>query len=650
MVKHEELAFPSMIVFSRGTEMPVLHRVPLPTRKWSNARPIIGRQQELALIHAHYEQAKEGRTNVVLLAGEPGIGKTRLLEEVGASVAHDGAVVLRGGASEAEGMPPYLPFLEALGHYIQHTSPELLREQVTHVSHILASIFPELALRLGDVTLPQPLSAEQARLQLYEAIGTFSAAIGAQNTLVLLLDDLHWADSASLDLLCHIIRRQSNAHLLIVGAYRSSESEQNAALARTIYELSRQRVLTTITAPPLTESQVADFVRCYLTYPVSPTLTSLLYAQSEGNPFFIEELLYGWLETGVLAKEHEQWSVVALLEHTLPPNIIGALRRRFAHVAPAIIDHLRIAAIIGRTFDVALLATVEEKDIECVEEHLLEAVRLHLVCIDQSGDFTFSHDKIRECLYTEVSNSRRRRLHGAIGDVLEKRYAGEMKERELTTHHLAELAFHFVRSGDQVRGVEYSQQAALLALRAFAFEEAIGYYHAALELLKPDDARREQLSLALGEVMLQAGKEAEAKACGQGILSEAAHRQLIQAEQELAQGSHAHVLHAQQLLTDALTQFKQLSITVSWSIALGQLHRLAPQRETTEYIQLPADLTKREIIVLRLIACGKSNRQIAHELGLSEKTVANHITHIFNKVTCDNRAAAAAFAIRHGLA
>ncbi|GAC1614663.1 MAG: hypothetical protein NVS4B11_00360 [Ktedonobacteraceae bacterium] len=612
--------------------------------------PIIGRQQELALLHTQYKEAREGRANVVLITGEPGIGKTRLLKEFGVFAALDGVVVLRGGASEAEGMPPYLPFLEALGHYIQCAPPELLRDQVTNAPHILASILPELALCLGDTALPQPSPAEQARLRLYEAVGTFLAAIGSQNTLVLLLDDLHWADSASLDLLCHVMRRQSNAHLLIVGAYRSSESEQNAALARTIHELSRQRILTTITASPLTESQVEILARSYLNYAVSPTLTSLLYTQSEGNPFFVEELLHGWLETGVLAKEQDQWTAVALLERTLPPSIISALRQRFGRVAPEIIDHLRIAAIIGRTFDVTLLATIEGKDIELVEEHLLEAVRAHLVRIDPTGDFTFSHDKIRECLYTEVSNSRRRRLHGVIGSVLERRYVNEMKEREMTMHRLAELAFHFTQSGDQVRGVEYSQRAAMLALRAFAFEEAIAHYRTALELLKPDDARSEELLLALSEAMLQAGKEAEAKASGQGILSESAHWQLIQAEQELAQGSQAHILHAQQLLTDVLTQFKQLSITVSHSTVQEPSHAPVPQREPAAHTPLPADLTKREIIVLRFIACGWSNRQIAHELGLSEKTVANHITHIFNKVTCENRAAATAFAVRHGLA
>lgn len=626
------------------------HSVPLTiNRELSNAKPIIGRQHELALIHTQYEEARVGKAKVVLIAGEPGIGKTRLLEEIGAFAARDEVVVLRGGASEAEGMPPYLPFLEALGHYIQDTSPEILREQVTNTSYILVSIFPELAQLLGEVTFPQPVSAEQARLRLYEAVGAFLAAIGTQNALVLLLDDLHWADSASLDLLYHIMHRQANARLLVVGTYRSSESENNAALARTIHRLSRQRILTTITVRPLTEREVEDFIRSYLTYGVSPVLTSLLYTQSEGNPFFIEELLYSWLETGVLANEPEQCDVAALLEHTLPPNIIGALRQRFTRVAPEIIDHLRIAAIIGRTFDVALLATVEEKDIELVEEHLLGAAQVHLVHIDPSGDFTFSHDKIRECLHAEVSNSRRRRLHGAIGAVLEKQYVGEMGERELTMQHLAELAFHFVRSGDQMRGVEYSQRAALLAVHTFAFEEAIDHYRTALELLKPDDARREQLLHALGEAMLQAGKEAVAKSCGQGMRSESVRRRLIQAEQELAQRSQTHVLHAQQLLADVLSQFKQVGSAVSRGITQGQLHKFVRQREPATDEPLPTGLTKREVIVLRLIACGRSNRQIAQELGLSEKTVANHITHIFNKVTCENRAAATAYAIRHGL-
>ncbi len=148
----------------------------------------------------------------------------------------------------------------------------------------------------------------------------------------------------------------------------------------------------------------------------------------------------------VLVHQRGQWLATTPLDQVLPPTIVGALRQRFARLSPTSIDHLRIAAIVGRTFDLELLAAIEAKEIEVVEEELREAVHAHLVLDTQQGTMTFSHDKTRECLYAEVSTSRRRRLHGSIGQLLEERYAGA---KMLSVQQLAELAFHFARSPDR---------------------------------------------------------------------------------------------------------------------------------------------------------------------------------------------------------
>src|SRR5439155_12660524 len=225
-------------------------------------------------------------------------------------------------------------------------------------------------------------------------------------------------------------------------------------------------------------------------------------------PFFAEELLESWIESGALIQEYQQWVAVAPLELGLPPSIVGALHQRFMRLAPAVIDHLRVAAIIGRSFELALLAQVEGQEIEAVEECLLEAARARLVRAEQAGRFLFSHDKIRECLYAEVSTSRGRRLHGIIGQLLE---ASDGQEQTLSASQLADLAFHFARSGDQERGVHYTLRAAAQALQATALEEAMVQYRAALVLLGPEDRRRGDVLLDLGEVALLAGKEQEAE-------------------------------------------------------------------------------------------------------------------------------------------
>src|SRR5204863_236891 len=166
------------------------------------------------------------------------------------------------------------------------------------------------------------------------------------------------------------------------------------------------------------------------------------------------ELIRNWTEVGALVQENNYWVAVAPLDHVLPPSIVGALRHRFARLSSDIIDLLRVASIIGRVFDVSLLAEVEGQEIEAAEERLLVAARAGLLSADQKGVFTFSHDKIRETLYAEVSTSRRQRLHGAIGRALEAR------DNAKSSYRLAELAFHFARSNDRERGATYSLRAA----------------------------------------------------------------------------------------------------------------------------------------------------------------------------------------------
>jgi predicted ATPase len=290
----------------------------------------VGRQRELNLIWEQYEAAKTGRGRVTLLTGELGIGKTRILDEFTRRATEDGAIVLRGEAFEAEAMPPYLPFLGALGKYIRMTSSGLLREQIAHAPHTLSSILPELAVHIGNTPAPYSLPPEQARLRLFEAIGIFLENISTNQVLVLTLDDLQWADSASLDLLCYIAKYHTKAKLLILGAYRENEIDRKPALDRTLVELTHQRILTTVAIDPLSSEEITDLAVNYFGGPISANIPALLYTQSEGNPFFAEELIRAWIGTNAFIQEHEQWVAVVPLEHTLPLSIVSVLRQHFA--------------------------------------------------------------------------------------------------------------------------------------------------------------------------------------------------------------------------------------------------------------------------------------------------------------------------------
>jgi DNA-binding NarL/FixJ family response regulator len=470
-----------------------------------------GRQREFAALWRAYETAAAGHASVVLVVGEPGIGKTRLLEALAAQVTSAGATVLRGGSSEAAGMPPYLPFLEALGQHIRATPSDTLRAQTSALAPILATILPDLASRLGELPPGYPLPPEQARLRLYEAVGALLAAITAVRPLVLILDDLHWADPASLDLLCHIARHQTDARLLIAGAYREGDAEENPAFGRAVAELTRLRVLNTVAVGPLPAAALADLAAVYLGAPLDPAAGMLLSKRSEGNPFFAEELLRGWLESGFLhltddPPTQRAYALTDSVATVLPPGVMGAVRQRLARLSPATVEALRAAAIIGRRFDLGLLAAVVGQEPELVEEWLSEAIRARLIHLDADECFVFNHDVIRECLYAEVTIVRRRRIHGYVGRALEAR-----PERD-DARLLAELAFHYAHSGDRARGATYATRAAEQALAAYAPAEALVNYRQALDLTDAAAPQRGTLLVGLGEAAVLANAEDEAVA------------------------------------------------------------------------------------------------------------------------------------------
>ncbi len=785
---------------------------------WSTSQ-FIGRQRELNFLYGQYREAEAKRSSVALLIGEPGIGKTRLLDEFAHRATQKGSIVLRGSAFEAEGMPPYLPFLEALGRYIRITPWDRLQEQIAHAPSTLLSIFPELAVHLDNAPLSSQLPPEQTRLRLYEAIGLFLESISRIQTLVLILDDLHWVDSASLDLLCYITRHHSHTNMLILGAYRAGEVSRDQALDRALAELVRQRMLATLPVEPLSSVEIEALAVSTLGASIRSDVSLLLSTQSDGNPFFAEELVRSWMETKVLVQDENGWYAPELLACTLPSSITGALRRRFILLELETVSTLRVAAIIGRIFDLTLLAAIENKEIELIEERLVEAAQAQLVHSEQEDTYTFHHDAVRASLYAEVNPSRRRRLHEAIGRILEERYS---KNGAKSAYELAAIALHFTLSGNAAHAVAYKQQATEQALQILAAEEtnqcriefikrgeqqnaypwlalllslqgswreaeqatlrahpisspeslsflwhirgflafqqqdytaAEHHFRAAwvnrqnepldsllstgllaitlvagerhqeastllnelegrlhelassslpLALITicsaltavavGDQQRRERfytellpfqgqhhlflVDRVLGEICAARGEckramehlnEAEAMAKRRGLRPELARILLSKAKCEVAQATSESRAQAVSALLSALSIYDELHMVEAAGRVLTWLNTLAPDthsrlyvsptnrpythRTHTPHVQAsPANLTRSETRVVQLVAGGKSNRQIAQELGISEKTVANHLSHIFSKTTSENRAAAAAFAIRHGFA
>ncbi len=473
------------------------------------ATRLIGRDAEYASLWREFELAAGGQTRVAFVSGEPGIGKTHLLDTVAAGAERRGARALRGGASEAEGMPPYLPFLESLGHHIRRAEVRELQAQTGALAAILTTLFPELALKLGNLQSSYPLPPDQARLRLYEAVGAFVAGIASDRPLLLILDDLQWADAATLDLLCAIARYQPAIRLLMLGAIRSGEIYENQPLSRTVRELNRQRVLRSIELRSITLEETASLAADSLGAPLDEAGSVLLFRQSEGNPFFIEELLRGWIDSHALTLVETrdnggQFRVDPATAAIMPAGILGAVRERLDRLSQPVVETLRTAAIIGREFDAELLTTVAGEAHDVLEDRLQTAMRANVIQTLADQGYRFTHDKIRECLYQDVGPYRRQRLHGLIGHAL------EAQATQMDARLLADLAYHYSRSGDRTKGSGYAERAARQAMEAYAAVDATAHYQTALRLMSTQDAHWAAVLIGLGEAASLAGDERQA--------------------------------------------------------------------------------------------------------------------------------------------
>jgi predicted ATPase len=255
--------------------------------------PFVGREAELAALQRQLVDAARGEGRIALVAGEPGIGKTRLLGELAERAERDGWRVLAGHAYDTEGMPPYLPFLEALTAHLRDTPPERLRAQLGRAAPEVARLLPELRELLPDLPASAALSPEQKRYRLFEAVCDALEAIGrsGETGLLLVLDDLHWADTPSLQLLQHLHRRLDGLPALVVAAYRTTEVDPSPAFTATLALLARGGSAPPVAPARLSREETAALAAGIAGGAVAASVVAAIQQATEGNPFFIGELV-----------------------------------------------------------------------------------------------------------------------------------------------------------------------------------------------------------------------------------------------------------------------------------------------------------------------------------------------------------------------
>jgi class 3 adenylate cyclase len=463
----------------------------------------VGRETEMDELRAGLEDSLSGRGRLLMLVGEPGIGKTRTSEELATYAALRSARVLWGKCYEGEGAPAYWPWVQLVRSYVFDRDPKELMSEMGPGAADIAEVVPEVRERLPGLPAPPQLEPEQARFRLFDSITTFLKNASQRQPHVLVLDDLHWADKPSLLLLQFMARELRGSRLLVLGTYRDVELRRAHPLSQTLAELTREGLSQRILLRGLTERDVARFIEITAGIQPPETLVQAVYRETEGNPFFVNEIVRLLVTDGRL--EHPEtvttWSV------TIPQGVREVIGRRLDHLSEACNQVLTMGSVIGRDFGLRTLEQVSELSRDELLEVLEEAMRARVIAEvpNRVELYTFTHALIKETLYEELSTARRVRAHRRIGEVLEEQHKDDLDSQ------VAALAYHFAEAaqgGDVDKAINYATRAAERAMSQLAYEESAGHYERALQVIESreplDERAVAELQIALAEALSKA--------------------------------------------------------------------------------------------------------------------------------------------------
>lgn len=473
----------------------------------------VGRKAEMALLAKALASARQGRGRVVLLAGSGGMGKSRLAQQMATQAELEGVPVLWGRCLEEPGAPPYWPWRQLIRSYLRGSGDADPARTLGADMADIAGIVPELAAQFG---VP-PRNAEagdnaQSRFRLFDAVTGFWRRAAQRVPLLLIFEDLHFADATSLRLFGFLANELDDSSLLVIGTYRDTELSRQHPLFETLAELSRSTAFQRIQLAGLSSHETEEFLVAASGGLTSANFVSALHARTEGHPLFLEETLRFMME-GRNAQAFGSMSDDPRLLTAVPSGVREVIGKRLNRLSSSATRLLSIAACIGRSFDLDLLAQLEaDKSEDDVLLALEEALAVQLIeAVPKTHQFRFSHALIRETLYDEMLGLRRARLHLRIGEMLEQRHGAD------DSMALAQLAYHFSEAGPgsaATKALDYAKRSAARAAQLLAFEESVRLYRLALQLQQQhftkDAVQRCSLLLGLGhaEISLGAGDPA----------------------------------------------------------------------------------------------------------------------------------------------
>ena len=471
----------------------------------------VGREDERARLSRFLDGVGSSSGSIVLVGGEPGVGKTRLAEEVLSQAERRGFRTLTGRCYDLDSPAPYLPFIELLEAAAREVDRETFRLALGDAAGEIAKVMPQLRQLFDDIPDGLDLPLEQERRYLFNSIAEFVERAASVRPLVLFLDDIHWADESSLLLAQSLAARIEHWPVLIIGTYRDVELDVNRPLSTVLEDLLRRRLAHRITLRRFSEEGVRVFLTRLGGAPPPEPLVKTIFAETDGNAFFVEEVFRHLQEEGRLFEPDGTWrSQIDLAEVEVPESLRLVIGRRLEKLDDGSRRALTAAAVIGRTFDFELLEAITDLDEETLLDAIETAERLDLIqplsLSPVETRYEIVHELIRQTLLSGVSAPRRQRLHLKVADEME-RAAGEKADERA-----AEILNHLYRSGSAAseRTVRYLLLAGERAQASAAFEDAQRFFEEALEAGGADEMSRARALVGLGRAKLSRGSRAEA--------------------------------------------------------------------------------------------------------------------------------------------
>ncbi len=476
------------------------------------ATAYVGRMAERERLTELWGQAREGSLRLALIGGEAGVGKTRLSIHIALDAHGEGATVLYGRCDEDLGVP-YQPWTQALGHLVKEIPQPVLDAHVERFGGDLARLAPALRDRVSELPAPRQSDPETERYLMYAAVAGLLEGAGEREPVVLILDDLHWADAPTLSLLRHVVTSGSSIPVMVVGTYRDSDLSREHPLTALLAALHREQGVERIKLTGLDTGDVLALMEAAAGHELDQDGRALaveIARETAGNPFFTGEVLRHLTESGAIVQEDDgRWRLVGeLAELGLPQSVREVIGQRVERLGSDARTALSAAAVIGREFDLDLLLAVVEFPEDRLLDLLDEAVAASLLqeSSERAERFVFAHGLVEHTLYEDLGRARRARMHKRVAVALEELCGGEPGER------LGELAGHWaaaVVSADSAKAIYYARLAAERALDQLAPDEAERWYRQTLELHDQapggDRCERCDLLIGLGEAQRQAG-------------------------------------------------------------------------------------------------------------------------------------------------